>query len=61
MLVVLTETYCNKVNIQVTQRDSFIQNVDFFFIELNRLYTTQLTVVNVQLATSAEENIGVTF
>ena len=27
MLVVLTETYCNKVNIQVTQRDGFIQIV----------------------------------
>jgi len=28
MLVVLTETYCNKVNIQITQRDDFIQTVD---------------------------------
>jgi len=27
MLVVLTETYCNKVNIQITQRDDFIQKV----------------------------------
>ena len=26
MLVVLTETYCNKVNIQITQRDDFIQS-----------------------------------
>jgi len=25
MLFVLTETYCNKVNIQITQRDDFIQ------------------------------------
>jgi len=25
MLVVLTETYCNKINIQITQRDDFIQ------------------------------------
>jgi len=25
MLVVLTETYSNKVNIQITQRDDFIQ------------------------------------
>jgi len=25
MLVVLTETYCNKVNIQIIQRDDFIQ------------------------------------
>jgi hypothetical protein len=30
MLVMLTETYCNKVNIQITQRDDFIQNVDFY-------------------------------
>ena len=27
MLVVLTGTYCNKVNIQITQRDDFIQKV----------------------------------
>ena len=27
MLVVLTETYCNKVNIQITQWDDFIQTV----------------------------------
>jgi len=25
MLAVLTETYCNKVDIQITQRDDFIQ------------------------------------
>jgi len=25
MLVVLTETYCNKVNIQITEQDDFIQ------------------------------------
>jgi len=25
MLVELTETYCNKVNVQITQRDDFIQ------------------------------------
>jgi len=25
MLVALTETYCNKVNIQITQRDDSIQ------------------------------------
>jgi len=25
MLVVLTETYCNKVNIEIKQRDDFIQ------------------------------------
>jgi len=28
MLVVLTETYCNKVNIQITQRDDFIQIIN---------------------------------
>jgi len=27
MLVVLTETYCNKVNIQITQGDEFIQTL----------------------------------
>ena len=31
MLVVLTETYCNKVNIQITQRDDFIQTVKYLF------------------------------
>ena len=31
MLVVLTETYCNKVNIQITQRDDFIQFVKHCF------------------------------
>jgi len=25
MLVVLMETYCNELNIQITQRDDFIQ------------------------------------
>ena len=25
MLVVLTETYCDKVNIKITQQDDFIQ------------------------------------
>jgi len=30
MLVVLMETYCNKVNIQKTQRDDFIQNITSF-------------------------------
>ena len=27
MLVVLTETYCNKVNIQITKRDDFKLNL----------------------------------
>jgi len=31
MLVVLTETCYNKVNIQITQRDDFIQNLLFMF------------------------------
>ena len=34
MLVVLTETYCNKVNIQITQWDDFIQIV---FYQVNLL------------------------
>jgi len=29
VLVALTETYCNKVNIQITQRDDFIQKGSF--------------------------------
>ena len=32
MLVVLMETYCNKVNIQITQRDDFIQIISAAFI-----------------------------
>ena len=36
MLAVLTETYCNKVNIQITQRDDFIQ-----IVNLN--YTSKLS------------------
>jgi len=31
-LVVLTETYCNKVNIQITQRDDVIQK---YFVSFN--------------------------
>jgi len=34
MLVVLTETYCNKVNIQITQRDDFIPVV-LYFVSFN--------------------------
>jgi len=37
MLVVLTETYCNKVNIQITQRDFFIQKASTEFIWLRVL------------------------
>jgi len=33
MLVVLTETYCNKVNIQITQRDDFIQILKFVYLK----------------------------
>jgi len=32
MLVVLTDAYCNKVNIQVTQRDDFIQKASSWFL-----------------------------
>jgi len=31
MLVVFTETYCNKANIQITQRDDFIQKEGVVF------------------------------
>ena len=31
MLAVLTETYCNKVTIQITQRDDFIQIILYKF------------------------------
>ena len=30
----LTETYCNKVNIQITQRDDFIQTTKFFLLHI---------------------------
>jgi len=45
MLVVLTETYCNKVNIQITQRDDFIQTckLHLFFVRADN----GLTVRNV--------------
>jgi len=33
MLVVLMETYCNKVNIQITQWDDFIQT---FYLAYNK-------------------------
>jgi len=32
MLVVLKETYCNKVNIHITQRDDFIKKKHVQFI-----------------------------
>ena len=35
MLVVLTETYCNKVYIQITQRDDFIHNIYFTILFYN--------------------------
>jgi len=35
MLVVLTETYCNEVNIQITQRDDFIQT-EFCSLNIQR-------------------------
>jgi len=61
MLVVLTETYCNKVNIQITQRDDFIQIVYMFWNNVSyimdecpyilcipsacRIYITTITVI----------------
>ena len=52
MLVVLTETYCNKVNIQITQWDDFIQTMPLSLryargkhvLLLAYLITMQLTV-----------------
>jgi len=43
MLVVLTETYCNKVNIQITQRDDFIQTSDACF---NLLSSQHISLFN---------------
>ena len=37
MLVVLTETYCNKVNIQITQRDDFIQKGNIILLAIDNL------------------------
>ena len=34
MLVVLTETYCNKVNIQITQWDDFIQKEYVHYVQM---------------------------
>jgi len=43
MLVVLTETYCNKVNIQITQWDDFIQIEEVTFCaEIYSLYMYNL-------------------
>jgi len=36
MLVVLTEMYCNKVNIQITQRDDFIQTNKMIWTKSSR-------------------------
>ena len=43
MLVVLTETYCNKVNRQMTQWDDFIQIATFKFV-VKPCYDDALTV-----------------
>jgi len=56
MLVVLTETYCNKVNIQITQRDGFIQIIlysSFINHPIFHLYTGVIWVTgsNVKLIT----------
>ena len=38
MLIVLTETYCNKVNIQITQRNDFIQYVNHNYDYINKIF-----------------------
>ena len=57
MLVVLTETYCNKVNIHITQRDDFIQTRCVVIM----MYTVYVTEgVNVEtLSKHGLENLGV--
>ena len=45
MLVVLTETYCNKVNIQITQRDDFIQIQQMHVSEINVLIQFLVTLI----------------
>jgi len=42
MSVVLTETYCNKVNIQITQWDDFIQKDTVVFIKGNSAVRLEL-------------------
>jgi len=44
MLVVLTETYCNKVNIQITQRDEFIQ-IDISLFSQERACSMELLIL----------------
>jgi len=44
MLVVLMETYCNKVNIQITQRDDFIQKAVNIICMQNTVLTLRAAV-----------------
>ena len=59
MLVVLTETYCNKVNIQITQRDDFIQTQRNCFTSLYTgrilafdIFAKQTQTIGIQFMTS---------
>ena len=47
MLVVLTETYCNKGNIQITQRDDFIQNGIFEILHMNSVVKVFILTVSM--------------
>jgi len=44
MLVVLTETYFNKVNVQITQRDGFIQ-INTLFRRITVSFKTAFTLI----------------
>jgi len=52
MLVVLTETYCNKVNVQITQRDDFIQAMH----EINPRHEVPPHVVSENISTEILKN-----
>ena len=45
MLVVLTETYCNEVNIQITQRDDFVQK-KVVFVNIPQVSPSKLILVS---------------
>ena len=44
MLVVLTVTYCNKVNIQITQRDGFIQIAYVLFMLEPHVHSSEYVI-----------------
>ena len=45
MLVVLTEIYCNKVNIQITQRDDFIQIAGYVLPDIEYMLVKTINIV----------------